>query len=358
MDYFFTQTITDICERSLLSVERPLRCIIIVNPVAGGFIIKSKWRNCVNILRKCIDKIQANSKRTIYKSVILNITEGKGSAGEITKDFIERAAKDPIPFYLVISAGGDGNHWEVMNTLYGAPERVRSNMAVLRLPMGTGNDGADSANLEDALDLLINPSHIEFSPAVLLKTAEGGPAFSKGPFLAFNILSLGLDAFVTHNTNIMKGKSPGDTYKLWLDIACLFYGCKYKIDYFDVRAFDDKNNEVLNFKEKLLLLAMGASGHRTYGSQQKILPDDRNFCAVKQMLIFRKLAVKNLAVKGKHTDNSKVIMSNVHRVEFTCKHPILAQMDGETILLQPEDFPAVLELSTPVIPFLKMGQSS
>ena len=43
------------------------------------------------------------------------------------------------------------------------------------------------------------------------------------------------------------------------------------------------------------------------------------------------------------------------RVEFSGLYPILAQMDGETVLLEPEDFPAAIELSEPVIPVLKLA---
>jgi hypothetical protein len=37
-------------------------------------------------------------------------------------------------------------------------------------------------------------------------------------------------------------------------------------------------------------------------------------------------------------------------VEFRGENPILAQMDGETTLLMPEDFPAAIELTEPAIP--------
>jgi diacylglycerol kinase family enzyme len=201
--------------------------------------------------------------------------------------------------------------------------------------------------MEKALDLLINPVQIEHVPAVKLQTTHGS-------FVAFNILSVGLDAYVTHMTNIMKGKTPGDSYKLWLDIACLFYDWKYKIDFFNVKAFDDKNIEILTFKERLLLLAMGASGNRSYGSQQKILPDVRNVCAVKQMSVFRKMGIKSQVKNGKHINNPEVTVFNAHRLEFSYNRPILAQMDGEAVLLQPEDFPAVMELTPPVIPRLKL----
>jgi diacylglycerol kinase family enzyme len=286
--------------------------------------------------------------------MIIDITEGKGSARKITNSFIERAEKEPEPFHLIISAGGDGTHGEVLSSIYNAPAHIRSNMAVLRLPMGTGNDGSDSASLAKSLDLLLNPVHIEFAPAVQLIPNNSGPANSKGPFLAFNILSVGLDAYVTHQTNTMKGKTPGDSYKFWVDVAALLYDRKFKVDFMNVRALDNKNNEIMSFREKLLLLAMGVTGHRTYGSQQPVLPDDRNVCAVKQMPLLSKFALKGKVYKGKHVDSPKVIMLNAHRLEFTGNHPILAQMDGETVLLQPEDFPAAMELTAPVIPLLKM----
>jgi len=357
MDYYFVQSLADICGRSFIADKRPLCCMIIVNPAAGGFNIPSKYKNHIKILGEYKQKAQVNPQRQIYKDVLINLTEDAQSAGIMTKSFIDKASSNHIPFYLIISAGGDGTHSDIMRVLYNAPARIRSNMAVLRLPMGTGNDGGDGIYLAQALDLLINPVHIELAPAVQLITAPGGPASAKGPFLAFNILSVGLDAYVTHMTNKMKGKMPGDSYKLWINIATLFYDRLYNVDYLDVKAFDNKNKEILSFREKLLLMAMGASGHRSYGSQQKILPDDRNVSCLKQTSLFRKIIIKGQVSKGKHTNNPEIIMLNAHRLEFSGLHQILAQMDGETILLQPEDFPASMELTAPSISLLKMGQS-
>ncbi|MCL2805986.1 MAG: diacylglycerol kinase [Treponema sp.] len=355
MNYVFAQTLTEICEHSYVAPGRPLRCMIIVNPVAGGFFIASKWESHQRTLSKYLEKARQNPHRQIYKNIIINITEGKGSAREITKSFIERMEKEPEPFYLIISAGGDGTHSEVMFSIYSAPAHIRSNMAVIRLPLGTGNDGADNASLSEALNLLLKPSHVEFAPAVQLITAHNGPSHWKGPFLAFNILSVGLDAYVTHMTNNMKGKLPGNSYKLMVDLAAVFYDKKYKVDFMNVRALDNKNNELVSFREKLLLLAMGVTGYRTYGSQQKILPDDRNVCGIKQMPLFKKLALKGKVAWGKHGKSPEVMLFNAHRLEFSGSHQILAQMDGEAILLQPEDFPAAMELTAPVIPLLKKG---
>jgi diacylglycerol kinase family enzyme len=369
---FFAESLAEICAHSLVAPGRPLRWIIIANPTAGGFTIHSRWNKHRQALEEYRRKARANPPRDGLPSAAarepgapaalaaggLLPTAGPGFGGKAARALIDEAEASlgehkAAPFYLVITAGGDGTSLEVLSAVYHAPARVRSNMAVLRLPMGTGNDGADSPVLAGALDLLIQPVRIEFTPALRLVTAPGGPAQAAGPFLAFNILSVGLDAFVTHMTNRMKGNLPGDSYKLWVDIAALLYDRLYTVDYLDVRALDEQGAGVRAFREKILLLAVGASGQRTYGSHKKILPDERNVCAVKQMPLLRKLALKGQFTTGTHIDKPESILFSARRVEFTGSHPILAQMDGETVLLRRDDFPAAIELSGPVIPALK-----
>ena len=367
---FFAESLAEICAHSLAAQGRPLRWLIIANPTAGGFVMRSRWKNCLGALEESWAAAQANPQRkdcapagitagSAFASSGLVSTDGPGSAVEITKALVDeintvQASASDAPFYLLITAGGDGTSLEVLSVLYHAPAAVRARIAVLRLPMGTGNDGADSPDLARALDLLVKPSRVEYTPALRLLPASGGPAGPKSPYLAFNILSVGLDAFVTHMTNKMKGKLPGDFYKLWVDIASLLYDSLYTVDFLDVRALDGQGGEIRSFREKLLLLAVGVSGHRTYGSQKKILPDDRNVCAVRQMPLLRKLALKGLFTTGEHINKPESILFNAHRVEFSGSHPILAQMDGETILLQREDFPAAIELTEPVIPVLRL----
>jgi diacylglycerol kinase family enzyme len=361
---FFAEALAEICRRSLVAPEKSLRWAIIANPAAGGFTMRSRVKKCRIALEQCLTEARKNPLREdcapagvmaeladspSLASYGLAQTDGHGCAAKYAEALIGEAKTQNAPFYLIISAGGDGTSREILTAMYHAPDDVRSNMAIIRLPMGTGNDGADSANLADALMLLIKPSRIEFCPCLRLVTAPNGPATSNHPHLAFNILSVGLDAFVTHMTNKMKGKLPGDSYKLWVDIASLLYDRLYTVGFLDVKA----DSGEITLHEKLLLLAVGASGHRTYGSQKKILPDDRNVCAVKQMPLLRKLALKGLFTTGKHIDKPETILFNARRVEFSGSFPILAQMDGEAVLLQPEDFPAAIELSEPLIPVLK-----
>jgi diacylglycerol kinase family enzyme len=367
----FGALMAEICVHSLAAQGRALRWTIIANPKAGGFTIKSRWKKHRESLEAAAAAGRANPFRgdaSPSKTALgergegspsgLIPTTGRGHARGITEALLkEAAAEAPAgapgagerPFHLIITAGGDGTSLEVLTGLFLAPGEIRERFAVLRLPMGTGNDGADAPTLAEALLFLTGKTAITRQRALRLSTASAG----KGPFLAFNILSVGLDAFVTHMTNRMKGNLPGDSYKLWVDIAALLYDRLYRVGPMEVRALDEEGREVKRLTEKVLLLAVGESGRRTYGSCKRILPDDRNVCLVRQMPLLRKLALKGLFSTGEHIHKPESLLFNARRVEFRGEHPILAQMDGESALLLPGDFPGIIELTEPLIPILK-----
>ncbi|MDR2619426.1 MAG: diacylglycerol kinase [Treponema sp.] len=352
----FGELLGGICSHTPLAKERPLRWTVIANPTAGGFTIRSRWKRHAAFLEQCAALAAANPPHAgsapsdAAGSRGLIPTAGAGHAGAVTRALIEEArSAPPAGLYLIITAGGDGTSLEVLTALYHAPQEIRENFVVLRLPMGTGNDGADGPELDRALKLLIDPAVITRQRALRLTTANP----EKTGFLAFNILSVGLDAFVTHMTNKMKGRLPGDSYKLWVDIASLLYDRLYKVGPMEVRALDPEGRVVEAFREKVLLLAVGESGRRTYGSHKRILPDSRNVCMVRQMPLLRKVALKGLFTTGEHVSKPESLLFNASRVELKGENPILAQMDGETVLLRPEDFPAVIELTEPVIPILR-----
>ncbi|MDR3336155.1 MAG: diacylglycerol kinase [Treponema sp.] len=364
----FAPLVAEICVHSLVKPGFSLRWTVIANPKAGGFTIITRWKKLYQVLKEKAEQaksanprredaepsqkaglLAAENENILARSGVIT-TQHPGHASKIVEDLIQEAGGAPAnALFLVICAGGDGTSLEALTALYAAPGEIREKFAVLRLPMGTGNDGADAWELGDALDFLIHPTRVDFARALSLSTATEG----KGPFLAFNILSVGLDAFVTHMTNKMKGNLPGDSYKLWVDLAALFYNRIYKVGPMEIKSFDRDGKEEQSLRETALLLAVGASGRRTYGSRKKILPDDRNVCIVREMPLWRKLALKDLFTTGGHVDKKETILFSAHRVEFWGWYPILAQMDGETALLQPVDFPAAIELTEPVIPVLK-----
>jgi diacylglycerol kinase family enzyme len=367
----FADKLAPICSRTPLAKDRPLRWMVIANPTAGGFTITKRWLKHNAALDICAEKAAQILERTYVaapsetalerggelgaKGVVA--TTGPGDAGEIVRAVIAEAEaakgnasmEEKPPFFLIITAGGDGTSLEALTELYALPESLKDRFAILRLPLGTGNDGADSWELDGALERLLAPSKISFARAVKLTTATAG----KGPFLAFNILSVGLDAFVTHMTNKMKLAFPGDSYKLWVDIASLFYDRIYTVGEMEASFFDETGGLIDTLRQKTLLLAVGASGHRTYGSHKRILPDERNVCAVRQMPLLRKVALKELFTTGEHIHKPESALYTAARVVFTTANPILAQMDGEAVLLAPADYPATIELTPPRIPILE-----
>ena len=374
----FGTLFSEILTHSLAAPGKPLRWTIIANPSAGGFTINKRWKKHQEALEKTLQIARNNPVRSDacpsafckaltenppdsksptgeYGVYGLAPTTGPGNAAEICKALLQEMNGEKEAFYLFITAGGDGTSLEALQVLYHAAPALLSRLAIIRLPLGTGNDGAEAWELEDALKLLINPTRIESSRGIKLSTVSGKTWPDGEPFLAFNILSVGLDAFVTHMTNKMKGKLPGDSYKLWVDVAALLYDIIYKVDVMEVRGYDEKNTEIKSFREILLLCALGISGKRTYGSHKMILPDERNVCAIKQTSLFRKIKLKNLFSNGGHAGKPESILFNAVRIEISGKQPILAQMDGETVMLEKTDFPIVIELTKPVIPILKLS---
>ncbi|MDR2601293.1 MAG: diacylglycerol kinase [Spirochaetaceae bacterium] len=350
---FFASSLKKIIERTPASPGWELVWLVIINREAGGFTIKKRWKSHENqmpFLVKEAEKNPLREKKTVpaqlngpladYGAVF---TEDGRRAGEITHEFIKEARENGV-FYLIIVAGGDGASRDVLLEVNKAPDFFRNQSAILRLPMGTGNDGADGVSLTESLLRIIKKTNLAFNPALSLKTPEGRD------FFAFNILSFGLDAFVTHMTNKMKSLLPYDSYKLWVDMAALFYDKIYKVGYTVLDAYNEAGAAVYHTKEKILFAAMGAGGGRSYGSGVRILPDERNVCVLKQAPLLRKIELKSLCKTGKHINEKEAVLFNACELRFFCDNPVLAQMDGETVLLRPSSSPAVIKLFPGRIP--------
>lgn len=364
----FARDLAAILARSRVAEGRPLRWAIIANPTAGGFTIKKRWkqhRQDLEDAARTAEALPLRAEGAQPAAICAEHADGelaafglvptrrRGHAGELVRLILDEAEASRTgsgdaasPFYLILTAGGDGTSLEALCALYEAPQKLRGNCAIVRLPMGTGNDGAEARELSVALELLSSPTKLVFRPAIELSTSNK----TVGPFLAFNILSIGLDAFVTDTTNRMKGTLPGDSYKLMVDLASVLYDKLYPPAPMEVRA-SFKGHET-SFTDTLLLLAMGASGKRTYGSNKKILPDERNVCAIRQMNFLRKLALKGGVMNGKHANFPEARLFEADRLDIHYQHPLLAQMDGEAVKLLPSEFPIRIRLSDPRIPVL------
>lgn len=345
----FAEGIAFLASRSPVFGGKPLSVTLIANPRAGGFtrpFVYSRHRRELKLLARRAAYLPDRGAPTTFR---LHSTEYPKHAAEVTRALAEESRAEPEVERLVVTAGGDGTTLEALSTLMDLTEAERSRFVVLRLPMGTGNDGADSRELLPALELLLGPSRFDRQSALRVTPASAGKPGGKGPWWSFNIASLGADAFVSDMTNRLKLTFPGDSYKLWAELATVFYDALWPTRGYEVRAWDARGKEVKRFYGDILLLAMGVSGHRTYGSNKAILPDDDDVCLVRQMPLLRKLVVKGPLTTGRHRGHPEVDLFSAAKVEIGFRHRALVQMDGEVERLAAEDFPVVFERTEPAI---------
>lgn len=355
-----------------------LSIAIIANPKAGGFTNKKRIETSLAILKKEADL--ASKRKRLVSNLFFQViqTQYAGHAVERTLQIIAESLQTPDKNFesLIITASGDGTSLEVQTALMKAcmanPEnkvRIMSKIAILRLPFGTGNDGSDDRTLDKTLRRLTTPSHFAWQRAIKVyyegktpdeiaiqtgkdlrkKFSKYGSLDDLPPWYAFNIASIGIDAYITYMTNKTKSVIPGDFYRLWADLACVFYGFKFPPGTMEFE-FYDQNNQLIEKQEKAVEFALlGVSGHRQYGSNYPILPHEENFCSVEKMSLIRKLKVKPSFNDGSHYDQSYTQFVKCEKIKINYNKNILVQMDGEVHLLQKDQFPLIMERTEPII---------
>jgi len=323
-----------------------LRVDLIANPRAGGFLRPAYSKRHKAALGALEARSSALPRRDGATSFRLHLTERSGHASEIARRVIEDSRRDaPGTRRIVMTAGGDGTSLETAASLVELPEPERSRFAILRLPMGTGNDGSEGRDLGTCLGRLLGPMAYEGRSALrIMPRPEGG----KAPMWSFNIASIGLDAFVCEMTNKLKAIFPGDFFKFWVDVSAIFYDRIWPPAPMSVFAFDPAGAQVASFEEPSLLVAVGVSGHRTYGSNTPILPDDDNVCAIRQMPMLKKIALKELTATGRHRGLDVVRLFSASRVRIDYPGRILLQREGEVTLLESADFPLEIQVTKPI----------
>ena len=395
------QNIKPVIESCNLWQGKSLKVVVIANPTAGGFTQKKKSIANALVLQAAAEKAAEslkNGAKTTVSDIVLRKTEHAGHGIQFVTELLKEAAdtsgdngvgsssgdtngditgKSAGGDYLIITAGGDGTHLEVQTTLLKAAftdaatkQLVNNKITVLRLPFGTGNDGSDGRELADTLRRLTEPSHFALQKAVRVWYEGEHPSGESKrkvdtydsldvlpPWYAFNIASIGIDAFITYMTNKTKGVMPGDFYQMWVDLACVFYGTKFPSKQMKITVFD-KNGEQIDVVESAVeFCLLGVSGHRTYGSNHKILPTDETFCTVKKMGLIKKLIQKNTFTDGTHAGKPTTVLRTASKIRVDYNQDILVQMDGEVHLLQPAQYPLFMEHTEPVIRIIECNDA-
>jgi len=378
-----------IVESSSLFENKTVRLCIVANPCAGGFTRKKVSKKNFEQLEKISNNAKNRTKVTsVEKKLILETShpgEGNKMISELLQNlpaivdevFSEEGEVQPQKGFqiLVVTAGGDGTHLEVQTAILKKslenPELgnlIKKYVTILRLPLGTGNDGSDGRTLEEAFARLTEPAHFSLQRAIKvwydttgknpISTEKYESLDSLPPWYAFNIASVGIDAFITYMTNRTKKYMPGDTYQLWVDLACVFYSWKFPAKPLTLEIFDDNDNIVETITSPVEFVVLGVSGNRTYGSNHLIFPTDKNLCTVRKINLFMKLLKKHTFSDGTHINYSFSKNFFANKIKITYNQKILVEMDGEVHLLEPDFYPLYMEKTEPIIPIIECNNQA
>lgn len=366
-----------IIKTSSLWKGKNIRVYIIVNPVAGGFSHAVASNKNVKILESFAK--EASLKEDLVQSYRCVAYESAyaGNVREFTQKIINvarNAAADDD--FLIVTAGGDGTSLEVQSALVEnaissdfLKEVIKNQITVLRFPFGTGNDASDGRTLDASLSLLTKSSVFTHQSAVrvtyenyvpILEFGYRGKGFEqvgslefRPPWYSFNIASVGIDAYIAHMTNKTKGLLSGDFYKLWVNLAALFYGTSFPQKSIKVEVFDADGQLLNTYNETLEFALLGVSGHRTYGSNHLILPHDATFCATQKMSIFNRIKYMKDFETGNHVNCPFSSFADAQSIKIDYNEYLLLQLDGEIRMLHPKNFPLYMERTEPLIRIIK-----
>ncbi len=320
---------------------------VILSPGAGGFTKSSRFEKLRKELDVLLEKADSRPRSPCRTTIRIAAYPGHPAiiASETAEALLreEAAGRNEGRHFLVV-LGGDGTHNEVLGSLSALPDDLLERITVFRLPLGTGNDGADADTLSASAEVLAGRGEVKKAGAVKI-SPRGLPSFH-----SFNIVSLGIDAFVTGMTNRFKRILPGDVYKLIADASTLFYERLYGVK--DMRIGLQGSESKKEISGKFILVAFGVSGGRSYGDHKKVLPGMENLCAIRTRPLREKLALKPRLYEGTHAGLPGVEMLEAERIVIDYRGRIPIQTDGEASILLEENFPCTLEVVEPRIRIL------
>jgi len=342
--YSFGENILKLARHAALWPGESFHIDLILNYKAGGFTSRRRFAEHVRAVEQFVGELSESGRAPRETSAGIYFTEYRGHARDIAQEIVLGTNGDERR-RLVISAGGDGTHGDLMSVFLHADPAIRERLCVFRMPFGTGNDGADAKTVYQACTLLATAT--TFSRANAVRVTAAG----REPLYAFNIASIGIDAYVTDTTNKLKGLVPGDIYKVIADAATLFYEPVYKVRPMKLE-FTDPSGARTELEGRFILLAVGTSGHREYGNGKRILPTEDNLCAIRRVGLIRKLEMKKRVYNGTHIGQDITESAGAQRVEIRYEGRVPMQLDGEAVWLDADDFPLVMEVTTETLAVL------
>lgn len=324
----------------------PLIVDVIVNPTAGFFKRRTRLRRIVADLQMRLGDLSMRLPGRKVEFEKVHFTEYAGHAHRIVEEILDAEGKSSTGSErLLIGCGGDGTSYEICTTLIGADAALLERIKLLRFPLGTGNDVADAATIEEAYDLILGEGASVKTGALRVRVPGLPDLYS------FNIASIGIDAYVVELTNSIKRVVPG-AYKAFVDVGSLFYEGVIRPKPMDVVLHHAVGRTELRGILPTTVV-MGISGHRTYGGHVPVLPGDPNVCVIGPMGLFEKIRNKKLIFEGRHGELAQTRFYSAHRMDVESEGNLIMQLDGEVFRLSGRNFPLSINLEEPKIRILR-----
>ena len=374
------ECITALVARNKLWSGKKVYAYFIVNKTAGCFTNKHKSEKYKKLFSETLEKTSQLSECAASIEYKIFSTEYAGHAKDLTRSVVSQliatdSGKDDTE-NLIITAGGDGTSLEVQTSLYKCAmegpkhsDAIMNKITILRLPLGTGNDGTDGHSIEETFELLKGGLVFSNSRAVRVypenevseqQAAEAAKAIRKNPakycdpnfkapWYSFNIASMGVDAYVVYMTNTVKKKLPGNFYHLCVPVSGVIYDKDFPSGTAKIELYGPADKKLDEITTKITLMAFGASGYRVYGGGHKVLPNNHNLCIAPKISLLKLIMQNNKFVDGSFVGTNLASLHTVEKVRISYDKAILMQCDGETVMLTPAHFPLIMELTPPCL---------
>ena len=383
MNSFLTPEIVADCISALVSrnklwAGKNVRLAFIVNKTAGCFTNHRKSSAYGKLFLEEIAAAKKTAECTASLTYKVLATQYSGHARELARGVVAEyiALEQKNCEMILVTCGGDGTCLEVQETLYKEAqteikkkEAILNNITLLRLPLGTGNDGTDGHSIPELFDILKsqlvykNTCAVKVYPekplsddelmTAALKDGKNPEKYGdinyKAPWYGFNIVSIGLDAYVVYLTNSIKKNMPGEFYHAAVPLSALVFNKDFKSGTAKIEFYDSEGQKFDEREGAITLFAFGVSGFRVYGGGQKVLPDSRNICLTPKMNLLKIIKESRGYAKGLHFNTGLSEAFDASKVRIFYDKPILFQSDGEVAMLTSAHFPLIIEKTEPCL---------
>jgi diacylglycerol kinase (ATP) len=280
-----------------------VRIIILLNPAARRGKARRLLKSVLKVFRQKAAHFQVHESRDS-----LHLTE------------LARQARNEKPD-MIVSAGGDGTHHDVINGLFG------SDIPLGLLPMGTGNDFATGVGMPRDL-----PSAAQ---ALLNGQIRKVDLARAGQEVYACIAGVGFDSVVNRYTNEHAHWLPGSAAYVWSLLCCMK---DYRPQRLEITVDD------ASFSEEVLFAVVG--NNASYGGGIRLAPraklDDGllDVCIVPYIGRFELLRWLPRAYRGEHLRHPRIRYLQARRITLRSTSHLELFADGDFL----QDLPITIEV--------------